>query len=119
MATIREKRPGVWEVRVFTGADARGRPTQMSRAVRGGKRDAQKLAAQLEASAGDAKPDGRLVADVLDEWVKRNVDSWAPSSVAISMWVRIGVFSTGIVAGVCGHDLACRAGLAGDTARRR
>lgn len=80
MATIREKRPGVWEVRVFTGADARGRPTQMSRTIRGGKRDAQKLAAQLEANAGDAKPAGRLVADVLDEWVKQNVDTWAPSS---------------------------------------
>jgi hypothetical protein len=35
---------------VFTGADARGRPTQMSRTVRSGKRDAQKLAAQLETS---------------------------------------------------------------------
>ena len=80
MATIREKRPGVWEVRVFTGADARGRPTQMSRTVRGGKRDAQKLAAQLETNAGDAKPAGRLVADVLDEWVTQNVDTWAPSS---------------------------------------
>lgn len=43
MATVREKRPGVWEVPVFTGADARGRPTEMSRAMRGGKRDAQKL----------------------------------------------------------------------------
>ena len=56
MATIREKRPGVWEVRVFTGSDARGRPTQMSRTVRGGKRDAQRLAAQLESSGGNAKP---------------------------------------------------------------
>jgi hypothetical protein len=50
MATIREKRPGVWEVRVFTGSDARGRPSQMSRTVRGGKRDAQRLAAQLAAA---------------------------------------------------------------------
>jgi integrase len=52
----------------------------MSLTVRGGKRDAQKLAAQLEANAGDAKPAGRLVADVLDEWVKQNLDTWAPSS---------------------------------------
>lgn len=29
MATICEKRLGVWEVRVFTGADARGRPPQI------------------------------------------------------------------------------------------
>mgnify|MGYP000973372623 FL=1 len=80
MATIREKRPGVWEVRVFTGSDARGRPTQMSRTVRGGKRDAQRLAAQLESSGGKAKPAGRSVSDVLDEWVKQNIDTWAPSS---------------------------------------
>ena len=80
MATIREKRPGVWEVRVFTGSDARGRPTQMSRTVRGGKRDAQRLAAQLESSGGKARPAGRSVSDVLDEWVKQNLDTWAPSS---------------------------------------
>ena len=40
MATIRERRPGVWEVRGFTGRDERGRPTQVSRTVHGGKRDA-------------------------------------------------------------------------------
>ena len=70
----------MWEVRVFTGSDARGRPTQMSRTVRGGKRDAQRLAAQLESSGGKAKPAGRSVSDVLDEWVKQNIDTWAPSS---------------------------------------
>jgi len=37
MATLRQKRPGVWEVRVFTGSDARGRPTQLSRTVHGVK----------------------------------------------------------------------------------
>jgi hypothetical protein len=35
MATMREKQPGVWEVRVFTGTNVRGRPTQLSRTVRG------------------------------------------------------------------------------------
>ena len=39
-------------VRVFTGSVVRGRPTQLSRTVRGGKRD------------------------VLDEWVKQNIDTW-------------------------------------------
>ncbi|MFT6292289.1 MAG: hypothetical protein ACJAXA_003246 [Candidatus Aldehydirespiratoraceae bacterium] len=31
MATMGEKKLGVWEVRVFTGTDARGKPTQTSR----------------------------------------------------------------------------------------
>jgi len=80
MATVREKRPGVWEVRVFTGTDARGRPTQLSRTIRGGKRDAQRLAAELEVGPGSASPAGRSVADVLDAWVDQNLDTWAPSS---------------------------------------
>ena len=52
MATIREKQPGVWEVRVFTGTNARGRPTQLSRTVRGSKRDASRVAAELEVGPG-------------------------------------------------------------------
>jgi hypothetical protein len=30
MATMREKQPGLWEVSVFTGTNARSRPTQLS-----------------------------------------------------------------------------------------
>ena len=80
MATLREKRPGVWEVRVFTGSDARGRPTQLSRTMHGGKRDALKLAAELEVRPWSASPAGRSVIDVLDAWVDQNLDTWAPSS---------------------------------------
>jgi hypothetical protein len=80
MATMREKKPGVWEVRVFTGTDARGKPTQTSRTVRGTKRDAERLAASLEVGPGSASPAGRKVSDVLDAWVDQNLDTWAPSS---------------------------------------
>ena len=80
MATIREKKPGVWEVRVFTGNDARGRPTQLSRTVRGTKRDAQRMAAHLEVGPGSASPAGRNVSDVLDAWIDQNIDTWAPAS---------------------------------------
>jgi integrase len=80
MATLREKQPGVWEVRVFTGSDARGRPTQLSRTVRGGKRDALRLAAELEVGPGSSSPAGRNVSDILDAWIEQNVDTWAPSS---------------------------------------
>jgi integrase len=70
----------VWEVRVFTGTDARGRPTQLSRTVHGTKRDAQRLAAELEVGPGRSSPAGRSVTDVLDAWVEQNLDTWAPSS---------------------------------------
>ena len=36
--------------------------------------------AELESSGGKAKPAGRSVGDVLDEWVKQNIDTWAPST---------------------------------------
>lgn len=65
---MREKRPGVWKVRVFTGSDAHGRPTQLSRTVHGGERDAQRIAAQLEASGDTAKSAGRSVGDVACRW---------------------------------------------------
>jgi hypothetical protein len=80
VAALREKKPGVWEVRIFTGTDARGRPTQISRTVRGGKRDAQRLAASLEVGPGSASAAGRDVADVLDAWIDQNLDTWASSS---------------------------------------
>jgi integrase len=80
MATVREKRPGVWEVRVFTGTNARGKPTQVSRTVYGGKRDAQRVVSELELGPGRASSAGRSVGDLLDAWVEQNLDTWAASS---------------------------------------
>ena len=80
MATLREKRPGVWEVRVFTGRDAAGRPTQTSRTVHGGRRDARRVANELEQIGAGSAPAGRTVSDVLDAWVEHNVGTWASSS---------------------------------------
>jgi integrase len=70
----------VWEIRVFTGTDARGRPTQLSKTIHGGKREALRVAAEMEVGPGRATPAGRLVSDVLDAWVQQNLDTWAPSS---------------------------------------
>ena len=55
MATLRQRRPGVWEIRVFTGRDASGRPTQISKTVRGSKRDAQRVAASIDELATQIK----------------------------------------------------------------
>lgn len=79
MATIRERRPGVWEVRAFTGRDGRGRPTQVSRTVRGGKRDALRVAAELTVHPSPAIG-GRSVADVLDAWTSAGMSTWAEST---------------------------------------
>ncbi len=77
MATIRERSPGVWEVRAFAGRGDDGRPRQVSRTVRGSRRAAQKMAASLDASA--PSPEGsRTVAEALRLWQELNVDRWAP-----------------------------------------
>ncbi|MHB1444897.1 MAG: tyrosine-type recombinase/integrase [Acidimicrobiales bacterium] len=79
MATIRQRQPGVWEVRVFTGRDEDGRPTQVSRTVRGGKREAQRVAAELTTKPAP-RIAGRTVADVLDAWIEANLPTWAEST---------------------------------------
>jgi integrase/predicted nucleotidyltransferase len=79
MATLRERRPGVWEIRVFTGRDASGRPTQVSRTIRGTKREAQRVAAAFE-SRPPSNAAGRTVADVLSAWRDVNLPVWAEST---------------------------------------
>lgn len=78
MATVREKRPGVWEVRVFVGRED-GRPQQVSRTVRGTKRDAKRVAAELTVKP-PKRESGRTVGQVLDLWVEMNEATWAPTT---------------------------------------
>lgn len=77
MASIRERRPGVWEVRAFTGNDGRGRPTQVSRTVHGTKKDAQRVAAEMTLRP-NRNAGGRKVAALLDDWLQFNTPTWAP-----------------------------------------
>jgi integrase len=76
---MREKRPGVWEIRLFTGRDANGRPTQISKTFHGTKREARQYVAQLE-GVPVAQAGGRTVADVLDAWQETNAGVWAEAS---------------------------------------
>ena len=81
MANLREKRPGLWEVRVFTGRDAAGKPVQVSRTVRGTKKDAQRLAAQLTLRPSPGA--GRItVSELLAEYVKHKSPTWSLSTRA-------------------------------------
>lgn len=79
MATLRERKPGVWEIRVFTGRDLSGRPTQVSRTIRGTKREAQRVAAAFE-SRPPSNAAGRTVADVLRAWRDVNQPVWAETT---------------------------------------
>jgi integrase len=85
MATIREKRPGYWEVREFVGRDASGRPIQVSRPVRGTKKDALAVAAALRVSPTSREGASVTVAAMLDLWVAQHEATWAPSSLANQM----------------------------------
>ena len=78
MPTIRERRKGVWEVRAYTGRDDQGRPVQVSRTVHGGKRDAERLAAEL--TLKPSRSAGRSVADLLHAWLEVKLPTWAPST---------------------------------------
>lgn len=81
MATLRERSPGVWEVRVFAGRGEGGRPRQISRTVRGSRRAAQKVASELDAAV--PSPEGRrTVAELLELWLDLNQDRWAPLSLS-------------------------------------
>jgi len=78
MATVRERQPGVWEVRVFTGNNDSGRPTQVSRTVRGTKRDALRAAAEMTLKPSRAA--GRTVEVLVGEWLAVNQATWAPAT---------------------------------------
>ena len=80
MATIRERRHGVWEVRSFAGRDQKGRPLQMSRTVRGTKKDAQRLAAEMTVRAPTASVARVSVFEMLDLWAENTKATWAPST---------------------------------------
>jgi integrase len=80
MATLRERSPGVWQVRVFTGRNIMGRPTQVAITVWGTKRDALREAAKLE-SAPQRGAAGRTVGDVLRAWLEHNESSYTPASL--------------------------------------
>jgi integrase len=79
VATLRERRPGVWEIRVFTGRDDAGRPTQVSKTVRGTKREAKRAAAALE-SRPASHAAGRTVAEVIDAWREVNEAVWSEAT---------------------------------------
>ena len=78
MATVREKRPGTWELRVYIGGDERGRKKQVSRTFQGSERAARKRASELERQYAGVTPAAveRTVEDAMAEWQAAHVE-WA------------------------------------------
>ena len=81
---IREKRPGVWEVSVEVGRDpVTGRRRQLSRTVRGGKRDAQQVLNRLlsESDAGAHAGTDASFRDVALRWLRLGAGDLSPTTV--------------------------------------
>ena len=77
--SMREKRPGVWELRAFLGRDTAGKVRHLSVTFEGGKRQAQRALAALVAEIEDS--DTELIAE------------WGPDTTindAILGWERNG-----------------------------
>lgn len=70
--SIRERSPGVWQVRVSIGRDPQTQKYQYASAtVRGGRRDAQRAADKLVSQAGDGRlpATSTTVAQLLERWL--------------------------------------------------
>src|ERR1035437_10047877 len=82
MASIRERRPGVWEIQAFAGRDKNVKPIQSSRTVRGTKKDAQRLAAEMTLRPTSSGANRITVAHMLDLWAEKETASWSPSTTS-------------------------------------
>lgn len=104
--SMREKQPGVWELRVFLGRDGKGRVRQMSRTFRGPKRAAQRELARLVASVADQpRPepsgsalewgDSTTINDAIRGWQLNGWDDLSPNTTRrySSLW-RVHVRDT-------------------------
>lgn len=81
----REKRPGVWELRVFVGRDPiTGRRRDRYRTVAAsGRQEADNLLAAFVAEvlpAGPTRARRRTVGDLLESWLLAGSAEWAPST---------------------------------------
>lgn len=72
--SLRERGKGVWEIRAFIGRDPRThKPRQVSRVVRGGRREAEKRLTELlgEVSRGRHPAAKVTFGELLDRWIEQ------------------------------------------------
>ncbi len=63
-------------MRAFVGRDGSGKPIQVSRTVRGGKKDARRVAAELTEKPSGL-PGRQTVAELLSAWQAHRASAWA------------------------------------------
>ncbi len=83
--TKRERSPGVWELRAYTGRDAlSGKPRQVSRTFRGGARAADTALANLVAETSKGKHGGTnaTFGVLLDVWLADTERTTSPATMA-------------------------------------
>jgi integrase len=81
---MRQRRPGVWEVRVAAGRDpVSGVHHQVSRTVEGTKRDAQRVLNQLvaEADRGNIAGTGATFLQLTDRWLEMAKSDLSPTTL--------------------------------------
>jgi len=118
MATIRQRKSGVWEVRVFVGNNDTGRPKQVSRTVRGTahRQRVQQLRVKDVARAADesvvvsdegrtgggdnvrgANPGSKPQREARSRWTAAR---WRPGvRLVLMLLVLLPMLSTGLLAG--------------------
>lgn len=82
--TMTERSPGTWRLRAYVGRDSKGRPIQIARTVKGGKRQAQAELARLlvEVEERDAPVKGSVtVAELLERWLEHVTPLRQPGTV--------------------------------------
>jgi integrase len=81
---LRERSPGVWEVRVERGRDpVTGRRLQKSRTVRGGKREAQRALNALvaEVEEGTSSSSDATFRHVAERWLRLTIADLSPTTL--------------------------------------
>jgi hypothetical protein len=81
---MRERSPGHWELRAFTGRDpATGAPRQTTRTFRGTEKEAGKALSQLVADVENGKFDrtSATVGQLLDKWLEAAESSQRPRTL--------------------------------------
>lgn len=83
VGSMRERAPGVWELRVYIGRDRDGHKRWVSRTHRGGRRSASRALALLEVQSDRSTPERCTVDQLCAMYVAARVANWSPSTAGL------------------------------------